>query len=185
MTNKCRASMTTRTVISILPLATFHQWLITLVDCSALRANLTHMSLLLFFYNSYSNSNENLYCLKKVTCFCVCVIEWLKWLFWCILLRKNQSTLYGTFTVLHFQYSWTRIMWLLHCFSFGKLNCTGWTTSAPKGWMLEGLNFSFFLFLYMTVQQMCTVKMHDMGGRIQRTWRENIEYLLNLACGET
>lgn len=30
---------------------------------------------------------------------------------------------------------------------------------------------------------MCFYEIHDIGCRIQRTWR--VEYLQNLACGET
>lgn len=131
---------TTRTVISILPLATFHQWLIKLVDCSTLCANLTLVSLFLFFFfflnlTPVQTVTETDIVLKQ---WCVFVCEWMTGLtfffffFWMYLLRKNQSTLYGTFTVLHFQYSWTCITWLFHCFSVGK---------RPGGWVeLHGLD---------------------------------------------
>lgn len=80
---------TTRTVISILPLATFHQWLIKLVDCSTLCANLTLVSLFFFFSNSCANSNWNWYCLKKVMCF---LCEWMTGLsFLMYLLRKTKA----------------------------------------------------------------------------------------------
>lgn len=82
---------TTRTVISILPLATFHQWLIKLADCSTPCANLTLVSLFLFS-NSCSNSNWNWYCLKTVMFF---VCDWMTGLtfffFLMCLLRKKPK----------------------------------------------------------------------------------------------
>lgn len=139
---------TTRTVISILPLATFHPWLIKLVDCSTLCANLTRVSLLQFFLNSSSNGNWNWYCLNTV--FCFIVWEWMTGLtFLMYLLRINQSTLYGTFTVLHFQYSLTCIVTvsLFFWWLVVELNCTGCTTTALKGQISEGLKSFFLSFL--------------------------------------
>lgn len=106
---------TTRTVISILPLATFHQWLIKLVDCSTQCANLTSVSLLFSLslsLNSCSNRNSNWYCLKTVTCllsgwmsFLSHVFLFLFFLFFEVFAKKKektQSTLYGSLTLLHF-----------------------------------------------------------------------------------
>lgn len=130
---------TTRTVISILPLATFHQWLIKLVDCSTLCANLTPVSLLLFF-NSCSNSNWNWYCLKKsgvfFSCVYVCVCErmtGLTFLMYVFAKKKPKHFVsYFYSSALPVQLNMYSITWLFHRFSFGR-----W----PGGWVrLHGLD---------------------------------------------
>lgn len=45
-----------------------------------------------------------------------------------------------------------------------ELNCTGWTTTALKGQMLEGLKFFFYNRLH--TKKTCFVEMHDIGCRI-------------------
>lgn len=107
---------TTRTVISILPLATFHQWLIKLVDCSTQCANLTSVSLLFFLSLSHWTP------VRTVTVTDIVLKQWRvcclgEWVFFLIFFfffsffffevfakkkKKTQSTLYGSLTLLHF-----------------------------------------------------------------------------------
>lgn len=111
---------TTRTVISILPLATFHQWLIKLVDCSTQCANLTSVSLLLFL--SLSLQLFLWTPVQTVTVTDIVLKQWRvcclgEWVFFRIFFfffsffffevfakkkKKTQSTLYGSLTLLHF-----------------------------------------------------------------------------------
>lgn len=143
---------TTRTVISILPLATFHQWLIKLVDCSTLCANLTLVSLFLFS-NSCSNSNWNWYCLKTVMCL---LCEWMTGLtFLKYLLRKKKPkhfVWYFYSSALPVQlkmcnvtvslFFWWQMAWRVN-----------WIARAGprqllKVWMSEGLKLFFVFFVF-------------------------------------
>lgn len=132
---------TTRTVISILPLATFHQWLITLVDCSTPCANLTPVSLYLvfFFSNSCSNSNWNWYCLKTVMWILFfCESEWPGWTFFCCccICYKKKQPKHFVMVLLQVCTSSTverNVTVSLFHGLVAAAGCTGCTTTALKG----------------------------------------------------
>lgn len=171
---------TTRTVISILPLATFHQWLIKLVDCSTPCANLTLVSLSFFFSNSSSNSNWNWYCLKTVMCFCVWVNDWVFFCFFYVFAKKKpkhfvwyfyssalpvQLNMYNVTVSLFF--CWQMAWWLSWIARAGPLQLL--KVGCWRDWscFFFFVSFvSFVLFIIDCTKKYVLLKMHDIGCQI-------------------
>ena len=179
---------TTRTVISILPLATFHQWLIKLVDCSTLCANLTPVSLFLCFLTPVQTVTETDIVLKQWCVFWVCVCvracvcvwanDWVDILMYLLRKKPKHFVWYFYSSALPVQLNMYNVtVSLLFCWRMAW-----WWSWIARAGLLQLLkvrcwrDWSRFLcvcvcvlFIIDCTKKCVFVEMHDIGCKIQRS----------------